>query len=84
MPKPLELRKVVGVLKKYGIVYVTGKGRHPKFYDPETHKSYPIKSHGKMKWYNYSGHSEKRVIRTSFKEVPHGPETKELYETIQA
>jgi hypothetical protein len=26
---------------------VTGKGRHPKFYDPETHKSYPVKSHGK-------------------------------------
>ena len=25
---------------------VSGKGRHPKFYDPETHRSYPIKSHG--------------------------------------
>ena len=48
MPKPLELRKVKKALKKYGIVYVTGKGRHPKFYDPETHKSYPIKSHGNM------------------------------------
>jgi len=47
MPKPLELRKVIKILKKYGMVYVTGKGRHPKFYDPETHKSYPIKSHGK-------------------------------------
>ena len=47
MPKPLELRKVIRILKKYGIIYVTGKGRHPKFYDPETHKSYPIKSHGK-------------------------------------
>ena len=46
MPKPLELRKVKKALKKYGIVYVTGKGRHPKFYDPETRKSYPIKSHG--------------------------------------
>ena len=46
MPKPLELRKVKKALKKYGIVYATGKGRHPKFYDPETHKSYPIKSHG--------------------------------------
>ncbi len=47
MPKPLELRKVKRILKKYGIVYVTGKGRHPKFYDPETHATYPIKSHGK-------------------------------------
>jgi predicted RNA binding protein YcfA (HicA-like mRNA interferase family) len=47
MPKPLELRKVKRILKKYGIVYVTGKGRHPKFYDPETHETYPIKSHGK-------------------------------------
>ncbi len=28
-------------------VYISGKGRHPKFYDPESHKSYPIKSHGK-------------------------------------
>ena len=47
MPKPLELRKVIGILKKCGILYVTGKGRHPKFYDPETLKSYPVKSHGK-------------------------------------
>ncbi len=47
MAKPLELRKVIKVLKKYGIVYVKAKGRHPKFYDPETHKNYPIKSHGK-------------------------------------
>lgn len=47
MPKPLELRKVTRILKRYSVVYMTGKGRHPKFYDPETHKSYPIKSHGK-------------------------------------
>lgn len=47
MPKPLELRKVRRLLKKYGILYVTAKGRHPKFFDPETKKSYPIKSHGK-------------------------------------
>ena len=47
MPKPLELRKLIKMLKRYGIIYVTGKGRHPKFYDPETHKAYPIKSHGK-------------------------------------
>jgi len=47
MPKPLELRKVIKTLNRYGIVYVTGKGRHPKFYDTETKKSYPIKSHGK-------------------------------------
>ena len=26
---------------------MTGKGRHPKFYDPEAGKSYPVKSHGK-------------------------------------
>ena len=37
MPKPLELRKVIKILKKYSIIYVTGRGRHPKFYDPETH-----------------------------------------------
>ncbi len=47
MPKAVELRKARIILKKYGIIYVTGKGRHRKFYDPETHKSYPIKSHGK-------------------------------------
>jgi len=47
MPKPLELRKVTRILKQYGIIYITGKGRHPKFYDPDTKKSYPIKSHGK-------------------------------------
>lgn len=47
MAKPVELRKVIRILKRYNIVYVTGKGRHPKFYDPETHRSYPIKSHGK-------------------------------------
>ena len=47
MLKPLELRKVIKALKRYGIIYVTGKGRHPKFYDPETSRSYPIKSHGR-------------------------------------
>jgi len=47
MPKPLELRKLIKVLKKYGIIYITGKGRHPRLYDPETHRSYPVKSHGK-------------------------------------
>ena len=49
MPKPLELRKVRRLLKRYGIIYVTGRGRHPKFFDPETNKSYPIKSHGTRK-----------------------------------
>jgi len=47
MAKPLELRKIIRILKRYNIIYVTGKGRHPKFYDPETNRSYPIKSHGK-------------------------------------
>ena len=47
MLKPVELRKVIKILKKYGIIYVTDKGRHPKLYDPETRRSYPIKSHGK-------------------------------------
>jgi hypothetical protein len=47
MPKNLELRKVIAKLQRYGIIYVTGKGRHPKFYDPESKKSYPVKSHGK-------------------------------------
>lgn len=46
MPKSLELRKVIKILKKYGVIYLSGKGRHPKFYDPETKKLYPIKSHG--------------------------------------
>ena len=35
----------VGILK-YGMVYVSGRGRHAKFYDPETHRNYPVKSHG--------------------------------------
>ncbi len=43
MPKPLELRKVIKILKSYDIIYVIGKGRHPKFYDPEEGKSYPVK-----------------------------------------
>ncbi len=47
MPKPLELRRVRKILKRYGIVYMTGRGRHPKFYDAETRRSYPVKSHGK-------------------------------------
>jgi hypothetical protein len=47
MPKALELRKVIKLLGKFGIIYVTGSGRHPKFYEPQTKKSYPIKSHGK-------------------------------------
>ena len=47
MPKGLELRKVIKLLAKFGIIYVTGSGRHPKFYEPQTKKSYPIKSHGK-------------------------------------
>jgi len=47
MPKALELRKVIKLLARFGIIYVTGSGRHPKFYEPQTKKSYPIKSHGK-------------------------------------
>ena len=47
MPKALELRKVKKILKHYGLIYVAGKGRHPKFLDSETGISYPIKSHGK-------------------------------------
>jgi len=47
MAKPPELRKVIRILRRYGVVYVAGKGRHPKFYDPESRRSYPIKSHGK-------------------------------------
>ena len=47
MPKPIELRKIIKILKRFGITYVTGKGKHPKFNDPEAGKSYPIKSHGK-------------------------------------
>ena len=47
MPKALELRKVIKLLAKYDIIYVTGSGRHPKFYEPQTKKSYPVKSHVK-------------------------------------
>lgn len=46
MPKALELRKVVQILRKVGIEYHTGKGRHPKFIHPVTGTSYPVKSHG--------------------------------------
>ena len=47
MPNPLELRKVIKALRSYGIEYQTGHGRHPKFIDPESKKSYPVKAHGK-------------------------------------
>ena len=47
MPKALELRKVIKLLARFGIIYVAGSGRHPKFYEPQTKKSYPVKSHGK-------------------------------------
>ncbi len=47
MPKPLELRRVIKILNKHGIIYITGKGRHPKFFDPETKRAYPVKAHGK-------------------------------------
>ena len=47
MPNNLELRKVIARLQRYGIIFVTGKGRHPKFYDPESKRSYPVKAHGK-------------------------------------
>ena len=46
MPRPIELRNLIKILKKFGIIYIAGKGRHPKFFDPETKKSYPVKSHG--------------------------------------
>ena len=47
MPKALELRKVIKIVGRFGIVYVTGKGRHPKFFNTQTKRSYPIKAHGK-------------------------------------
>ena len=47
MPKALELRKVIKIVGKYGIVYVTGIGRHPRFFDPQTKRTYPVKAHGK-------------------------------------
>ncbi len=47
MPKALELRKVIKLLAKFGVIYVRSSGRHPKFYEPQTKKSYPIKSHGR-------------------------------------
>jgi len=36
-----------------------------------------------VKWYSYSGHLEKHVIRTRFKEVFNDPKTKVLFKTIQ-
>ena len=47
MPKALELRKVIKLLAKFGISPLLSSGRHPKFYESQTKKSYPIKSHGK-------------------------------------
>jgi predicted RNA binding protein YcfA (HicA-like mRNA interferase family) len=47
MLNALELRKVIKILRKYGITYVTGKGRHPKVFDPQTKRSYPVTAHGK-------------------------------------
>ena len=44
MPKSLELRKVKKILKKYGIMYVTGKGRHPKFMTLRPRRKEPCKS----------------------------------------
>lgn len=46
MPKPLELRKVIGRLSVRGIQYVTGSGKHPKFVNPQSGGSYPVKCHG--------------------------------------
>jgi len=38
---------------------------------------------GNLKWYSRSGHSEKHVIRTSFKEVSNDPKTKTIFKAIQ-
>jgi hypothetical protein len=35
MPKPLELRKVIRILKKYGIIYVTAKAGIQSFMIPK-------------------------------------------------
>lgn len=47
MLKPKELRKVIKILKKYGIEFkFTGGGKHSgKFYKGT--KSFPVKTHGK-------------------------------------
>ena len=36
-----------------------------------------------MKWYSKSGHSEKHVIRTNFKEVSNDPKTKTIFKAVQ-
>ena len=46
MPNALELRNVIKLLRKYGIIYMTGKGRHPKVFDSQTKRSYPVTAHG--------------------------------------
>ncbi|MBI3923186.1 MAG: hypothetical protein HY318_17330 [Armatimonadetes bacterium] len=46
MPKALELRKVAAKLSTHGIQFVTGGGKHPKFVNPRTGISFPVKSHG--------------------------------------
>jgi len=47
MPKNLELRKVIAILKPYGIEFDAKRGgRHSgKFF--KENKSFPVKSHGK-------------------------------------
>ena len=46
MPKPIELRKLIEILKRYGIVFDTKTGgRHSgKFIKGS--KSFPVKAHG--------------------------------------
>lgn len=47
MPKALELRKVINILKEYGIEFdPESGGRHSgKFY--KANRSFPVKAHGK-------------------------------------
>ena len=40
-------------------------------------------SRKELKWYSKSGHSEKHVIRTNFKEVSNDPKTKTIFKAVQ-
>ena len=84
-----ESRKTLSV-EKYRLHYMDSAGQMLFRYDNAPHHpeidSYPHHKHTSdkiVKWYSYSGHPEKRVIETSFKEVLHGPETKALFKRIQ-
>ena len=49
----------------------------------DTFRKVLVQFKGNLKLYSRSGHSEKHVIRTSFKEVSNDPKTKTIFKAIQ-